>query len=526
MAAVAGLACAAVLYGTTSGPWAYSDSAAYLVSARNLVNGRGLGYPAPSGEFIPLSLHPPLYSFLLAALDLAGIDDIDGARFLHAAFFGLLVVLVGITVRRTTNSAVLGLAAAILTASSRRLVQLHAGLMAEPVFLLASAVSLLCLVRYRRSGSSVDLALAAASASMVPLAKYAGIAVVAGEALWLVFAVPGARAQRLRRAAAFLAVGLLPVVLWFAYLQISQLGAHRLTTEAASGSTWTRMAPFRGALIEQTWDLLPVGSGPGQISNRLKVGLLAGVAGAYLAFLLAGRRAFTGDHQRRAVTDEALALQTLLLLVALASAAMLLGSFLFAYPQPDLIDRTFAPYLLSLSLAALLALWVIMATAFGPGKGGPIAAGVVLVVAALQVGSTYGYLEALARAGQGYATERWRSSATAAAVADLRAGSVLVSSDPTAVLLYTDRNAFSFEDLAVDSLARDGAPAEWGKALSERFACRFVDMVLFVSPDDVSAGVAIQDSPQAGDPWDSIESYPDGTIYRLKPETGCPSASP
>src|SRR3990170_8980315 len=114
MAVVAGLACAAVLYGTSSGPWAYSDSAAYLVSARNLVNGRGLGYPAPSGEFIPLSLHPPLFSFLLAALDLAGIDDIDGARFLHAAFFGLLVLLVGITVRRTTNSAGLRPAGAVL----------------------------------------------------------------------------------------------------------------------------------------------------------------------------------------------------------------------------------------------------------------------------------------------------------------------------------------------------------------------------------------------------------------------------
>ena len=509
MAAVAGLACAAVLYGTTSGPWAYSDSAAYLVSARNLVNGRGLGYPAPSGEFIPLSLHPPLYSFLLAALDLAGIDDIDGARFLHAAFLGLLVVLVGITVRRTTNSAVLGLAAAILTASSRRLVELHAGLMAEPVFLLASAISLLCLVRYRRSGSSVDLALAAASASMAPLAKYAGIAVVAGEALWLLFAVPGARAQRLRRAAAFLAVALLPVVLWLAYLQISHFGSHVVATAASGDSLWSRMAPFRGSLIEQTWDLLPVGPASGPISNRQKVGLLGGVSGVYLAFLFVGRRAFSGDRQKRAVTDEALALQSLLLLVALASAAMLLGSFLFAYPQPDLIDRTFAPYLLSLSLAALLALWVIMATAFGPGKGGSIAAGVVLVVAALQVGSTYGYLEALARAGQGYATERWRSSATAAAAAALPAEHILVSNEPTAILLYSDRNAYSLRD-----------------PFPPRFACRSVDVVLFVSPQDDPAGGAVQEAPQPGQPWDSFESYADGTIYHLKPPSGCPSASP
>ena len=526
MAAVAGLACAAVLYGTSSGPWAFSDSAGYLASGRSLVRGEGLGYPAPSGEFIPLSLHPPLFPFLLAALDLGGIDDIEGARFLHAVFFGLLVVLVGVTVLRTTGSTILGLAAAILAASSRRLVGLHTGLMAEPVFLLVSAISLLYLVRYRRSGSSIDLALAAVSVSMAPLAKYAGIAVVVGEGLWLLLAIPGARRRRIRRSAAFLAVGLLPVVVWFAYLQFSQLGSHRLTTEAASGSTWTRMAPFRGALIDQTWDLLPVGLGSATIPNRLKVALLAGLGGAYLAFLFVGRRAFAGDHQKRAVTDEVLALQGLLLLVALASAAMLLGSFLFAYPQPDLIGRTFAPYLLSLSRAALLGLWLAMATAIGPGRSGPIAAGVVLVVAALQVGSTYGYLEDLARGGQGYATDRWRSSATAAAAATLPAGSILISNEPTAVLLYTDRNAFSLEDLALDDLAPDAAPAEWGRALSERFACRFVDMVLFVSPDDDSAGGPIQDSPQTREPWDSIESYADGTIYTLKPQSGCPSASP
>ena len=526
IATVAGLACAAVLYGTTSGPWAFSDSAGYLASARSLVRGEGLGYPAPSGEFIPLSLHPPLFPFLLAVLDLGGIDDIEGARFLHAAFFGLLVGLVGIMVLRTTGSTVLGLAAAILAASSRRLVGLHTGLMSEPAFLLVSVISLLFLVRYRRSGSSIDLALAAVSVSMAPLAKYAGIAVVVGEAVWLLLAVPGARGRRIRRAAAFLAVGLLPVVLWFAYLQISQLGAHRLTTEAASGSTWTRTAPFRGELIDQTWDLLPVGSGSAAIPNRLKVALLTGLGGAYLAFLFVGRRALAGDHQERAVTDEVLALQGLLLLVALASAALLLGSFLFADPQPDLIDRTFAPYLLSLSLAALLGLWLVMATAFGPEKSGPIAAGVVLVAAALQVGSTYSFLEGLARAGQGYATDRWRSSATAAAAAALPAGSVLISNEPTALLLNTDRNAFSLEDLAQDDLAPGAATAEWGRALSERFACRSVELVLFDSPDDDSAGVPIHNSPQAGEPWDSIESYADGTIYALKPQSGCPSASP
>jgi len=188
---------------------------------------------------------------------------------------------------------------------------------------------------------------------------------------------------------------------------------------------------------------------------------------------------------------------------------MLLGSFLFAYPQPDLIDRTFAPYLLSLSLTALLGLWVVMATAFGQGKSGPITAGVVLVVAALQIGSARGYLEDLARVGRGYATDQWRTSETARAAGVLPPEQILVSNEPTAVLLYTDRNAFSL-----------------GETLPARFACRSVAVVLFAFPDDDSAAVPAQELPQAGELWDSFESYADGTIYHLKPQSGCASALP
>ena len=38
---------AAAVYSTAKGPWGYSDSVAYIVSARNLLKGIGLGYYYP-----------------------------------------------------------------------------------------------------------------------------------------------------------------------------------------------------------------------------------------------------------------------------------------------------------------------------------------------------------------------------------------------------------------------------------------------------------------------------------------------
>src|SRR5665648_742862 len=61
------LAVAAALllkYAMAWGPWAFSDSAAYISAARNLVAGHGLTVSNPQGGFDPLTLHEPLYLFL------------------------------------------------------------------------------------------------------------------------------------------------------------------------------------------------------------------------------------------------------------------------------------------------------------------------------------------------------------------------------------------------------------------------------------------------------------------------------
>ena len=49
-----------VFLATQNGPGGFSDSVEYIVTARNFLNGSGLGMFMPSGRFVLTYLHPPL----------------------------------------------------------------------------------------------------------------------------------------------------------------------------------------------------------------------------------------------------------------------------------------------------------------------------------------------------------------------------------------------------------------------------------------------------------------------------------
>src|SRR4030065_2862237 len=85
----------AIAFSTRWGPWAYSDSTEYIVSARTFLSEGRLGFYAPSGSFESLTLHPPLYSLSLSAFGLIGIDLIIAARWLNVFLFGGTIFMNG-----------------------------------------------------------------------------------------------------------------------------------------------------------------------------------------------------------------------------------------------------------------------------------------------------------------------------------------------------------------------------------------------------------------------------------------------
>ena len=82
----------ALIYATRFGPWIFSDSVEYIVSARNFLMGRGIGLQLAAGEFQPIYLHPPFYPVALSALGVLGADLVTVARWLNIALFALSIL--------------------------------------------------------------------------------------------------------------------------------------------------------------------------------------------------------------------------------------------------------------------------------------------------------------------------------------------------------------------------------------------------------------------------------------------------
>jgi hypothetical protein len=88
----------ALLFSTRWGIGLSPDSVVYIASARNLLSGFGLSVSFTTGEFLPLTHYPSLFSAGLAGLGFVGIDPLDRARWLNALIFGANITLLGIVV--------------------------------------------------------------------------------------------------------------------------------------------------------------------------------------------------------------------------------------------------------------------------------------------------------------------------------------------------------------------------------------------------------------------------------------------
>ncbi|MGH2619655.1 MAG: hypothetical protein ACRDHG_03665, partial [Anaerolineales bacterium] len=158
-----------VAYATRWGPWAFSDGAGYLILARNLLRGRGLGLLRASGEFQPLSLHPPLFPIALAGFGLVAPDLIQVARWLNTALFGITIVLAGGLVYRAVGRWWLAALAGLTVLAAPLLIYLFSGAMSEPLFFVLSLGILLALQEYTRAGERKLLVVAGIASGLAIL---------------------------------------------------------------------------------------------------------------------------------------------------------------------------------------------------------------------------------------------------------------------------------------------------------------------------------------------------------------------
>jgi hypothetical protein len=157
------------------------DSVSYLDAARNVAHGRGFVTTVDQpllaldreGRYTPLIHWPPLFPGLLASFERLGVSSLEADRWLNAVLFALTVALVGVIVARATGWYAGGLATGVLVALSPVMVEWHAWLASEPVFIFLTYLGLGLLAAHITSPRWLLLAAAGVAFGLAGLARYA-----------------------------------------------------------------------------------------------------------------------------------------------------------------------------------------------------------------------------------------------------------------------------------------------------------------------------------------------------------------
>ena len=451
MSLVAGAAVWIIGYSTHLGPWVFSDSAEYIVSARNLLKGLGLGLTQASGEFQPLSLHPPLYPLVLAGAGFAGFDLITSARWLNAVLFGGTIVVVLATIRLVTNSALLAFVAGIMLLTNPTLIDIHSGAMAEPLFLFAGSVSLLLLLRYFEAPRRPVLLLAALACGLAILTRFPGLAFMGAGLIGLTLFRPGSWKARLEAIGQYAALASAPILLWQLWAKW-QLGVEAPRQwKFDVGNLWSALAPFRGELVGSIWNWIPYHDFFPTLPYHPKPRLLfaAGLGIAGLAVIAVQRIV----RCNRLTWQRTRSLQLGLLYASFVclSIGLLAVVFVFSLPQlgPADIDRRM---LLPAQVGTLLTILLIADLCSRAWRRQrwirwlTTAGGILLI--SWYLPQSLELASDLHRTGGGYTGLGWRNSPTVQAVADLPPETPIVTNESAAISFLLDRAAYDIPELA------------------------------------------------------------------------------
>lgn len=404
LVAIALCGAAAVWWATARGIGTSPDSGVYIAVARSVASGHGIVDPRTG----PLTHFPPGYPAALAALGVAGIDPLVGARALNAGLFALLVLLTGGFAAVVAETAGVGVAVAAFVAFTPSMVELGAMAWSEPLALVLGFAGLALVVDAADRDSDREFLAAGCCLALSLLTRYASVAfwmaAVAGVLLWRHRSV----GRRLRAAAW---VTLIPAVL---------LGAWCVRSAMLAGSATDRQLAWHPMSAARLHDGLRV---IGQwLVLSPKLASIAPAAGA-LALLALALAAWRWRHDRPPAPF-------ILLLFCSAYLVFLLASMTLFDAATELDARILAPVLLAGAILAGRAL-----------KGRARQAWLVAAVVGLLIVKaryTWYWTQAAHELGLGYANHVWRNSALLPA---LPTTGRVYSNAPQAPYLITGRIA-------------------------------------------------------------------------------------
>jgi 4-amino-4-deoxy-L-arabinose transferase-like glycosyltransferase len=435
--AIAVLASLAIVQATQWGAGLSPDSVTYLGMAKLFERGLGI-IDIGNGRGLATSHYPPMYPLVLSALNVDGIQLRETARWLNVVLAGVNVMLVAALAWRATGQRGPAVAAAALAACSIALLDLHAWVWTEPMFLAFMSSALLLMgSAIARPDSRALLIAAALATAAAALTRYAGISLIAATTLGVILLRRGVLRQRIVDGLVFGLIAGLPLGLWMARnawffssasnREVRLLGfdQHDLDHLARTFNVWTlplqRMTDLNRAVIYVVVLLLALA--------------LLGAAGAgYLHRRRAAvRRPLRGDSDAAAI-----ALRRLLALLAVCYFGLVALTICFLDSSTPFDTRILSP----IHIAAMVGATEIGARIAAAGRlGMTVVCALLAIVLAAQVQATRAWAIGAHDRGLGFAMRRWVQSPALGHVSRLPEDTRIYSNAPELVEAHLDRNA-------------------------------------------------------------------------------------
>ncbi len=320
-------------------PGIVPDSVYYIESARNFAHGFGISI-VETGALRPVNHWAPLSPVALGSGIMLGRTAEASAIATNAFFLALTLLLMGVVTLRLSQSVAAAAAVQVVGALSWEILGLHFFVLSEPLFLALMMGGAWALVEYQLRQRFAWLALASVLLSLAVMCRYAGLGIVAGALIYLVWR----SRHKVRDAVALGAATIGPFALWSVF--------HHDAQQAVAGRAIRFLAPAMSN-VESGLRTLGDFINPQATTDTaeyycaaITVGILAaaiywrrtrllGVIGAaYLAFVLASLT--TVDSGIRLDSRILAPVLPLLLIVAVTAVALALRSI------QDRRDQAFA----------------------------------------------------------------------------------------------------------------------------------------------------------------------------------------
>ncbi len=369
LVAIALLGVSIVLYYSRYGAGLDGDATRYIRGAMNILAGNGYSYISGGGEVVPITTFPPFFPLVLAGLGSFGADLFVVARILNTILFGVAIFLSGYLVFRHTQSLWTAIIASNLIVVSPALVELFGWSMSDPLFIVLMLAAILGFHFYLEREKPWMLIMTGVLVGLSCITRYAGLALVIGIALSVLFLSSLNWKQRILRTLVVSVLGVAPLAVW-TWRNSRQAGT--LANRAVI------FHPMRGEVIRQyfqemaSW-LIPMQLDLPRIRYRLMLAGAVLVIGIILFYYPKLKQMSSGNGKSLNVSSKMPAI-LLLIIIGYLMVLILNSTFLDAWSGPGIPSRYLAPvfFLVVILVTSFVSLQLRSRSRFSPARIGAI----------------------------------------------------------------------------------------------------------------------------------------------------------